>query len=548
MTTARKRLLFGLAALAALVVVAGLLSLTWAYRLRPRAREKAIELLEERFDEVRLESLSLQVQPGFLLFPRVTATGKGLSLGLPNRAEDGVPPFIAMGAIEAEVELFGLFRDPIRIRSLRLDRLAIQIPPKRESSEGESKKELPPPIVVEDLVADGAVLRILPRDPAKEPLQFDLHELSVKSAGLGEPMRFEAILENPKPPGQIRTKGEFGPLSLYDAGASPVSGNYVFAEADLSVFKGIGGRLYSEGRFGGVLERIEVSGFTETPDFQLTSAGNPIELRTAFEALVDGTNGDTLLRPVDAVLAGSSGSTAKGGVAKQPGTAGKTVCLDAEGSRGRIEDFLRLAMSSEPPFMTGEVRFRTLILIPPGELDVVEKLLLDGEFWIDSALFPRREIQERIDKLSQTASGVSVLGEERVASAMRASFRLEGGVMYISYISFRVPGADVRLKGSYGLVSEKIDFRGELFMDAKVSETTTGLKSFFLKLVDPLFEKRGAGAVIPIRIGGTADAPSFGLDVGRVFSREEVARLPKAGGEWSKTIPTCSGMRDADSD
>ena len=86
-------------------------------------------------------------------------------------------------------------------------------------------------------------------------------------------MRFDATLQNAKPPGEIQTKGEFGPLVLFDAGATPVSGDYVFADADLSVFKGIGGTLYSEGRFDGVLERIDVKGLTRTPDFQLTSAG-----------------------------------------------------------------------------------------------------------------------------------------------------------------------------------------------------------------------------------------------------------------------------------
>jgi hypothetical protein len=43
-----------------------------------------------------------------------------------------------------------------------------------------------------------------------------------------------------------------------------------------------------------------------------------------------------------------------------------------------------------------------------------------------------------------------------------------------------------------------MDFRGELRLDAKLSETTSGIKSFLLKLVDPLFEKDDAGAVVPV--------------------------------------------------
>jgi hypothetical protein len=38
---------------------------------------------------------------------------------------------------------------------------------------------------------------------------------------------------------------------------------------------------------------------------------------------------------------------------------------------------------------------------------------------------------------------------------------------------------------------------------------------FVLKAVDPFFEKKSAGAVIPIKIEGTTEAPKFGSDLGR---------------------------------
>ncbi len=47
---------------------------------------------------------------------------------------------------------------------------------------------------------------------------------------------------------------------------------------------------------------------------------------------------------------------------------------------------------------------------------------------------------------------------------------------------------------------------------------TTGIKSFFLKIVDPIFAKNGAGAVIPFKVAGTQEQPKFGLDKGRIFS------------------------------
>jgi hypothetical protein len=51
-------------------------------------------------------------------------------------------------------------------------------------------------------------------------------------------------------------------------------------------------------------------------------------------------------------------------------------------------------------------------------------------------------------------------------------------------------------------------------MDAKLSQTTTGFKSLLLKAVDPFFKKGTKGAVLPIKIGGTRESPSFGLDLG----------------------------------
>ena len=50
-------------------------------------------------------------------------------------------------------------------------------------------------------------------------------------------------------------------------------------------------------------------------------------------------------------------------------------------------------------------------------------------------------------------------------------------------------------------------------MDAKLSQTTTGVKSFLLKALDPIFKTNKAGAVIPIRITGTRQNPSVGLNL-----------------------------------
>jgi hypothetical protein len=56
-------------------------------------------------------------------------------------------------------------------------------------------------------------------------------------------------------------------------------------------------------------------------------------------------------------------------------------------------------------------------------------------------------------------------------------------------------------------------------MDAKISETQTGMRRVLLRVVDPLFKKEGGGSAIPIKIQGKRSDPQFGLDRGRVFHR-----------------------------
>ena len=97
-------------------------------------------------------------------------------------------------------------------------------------------------------------------------------------------------------------------------------------------------------------------------------------------------------------------------------------------------------------------------------------------------------------------------------------FRLRDGALSLPELTFNVPGALVDINGRYGLRSETVAFRGDLIMDAKLSQTTAGFKSFLLKAVDPLFRK-GGHTIVPLRISGTRDQPSFGLDVKRVLRK-----------------------------
>lgn len=83
----------------------------------------------------------------------------------------------------------------------------------------------------------------------------------------------------------------------------------------------------------------------------------------------------------------------------------------------------------------------------------------------------------------------------------------------MSRLTFGVPGATIRLSGHYHLCQETLDFLGTVRLQAKASQTMTGVKRLLLKPIDPLFARDGAGTVLPIHIAGTRDHPAFKLDV-----------------------------------
>ena len=145
----------------------------------------------------------------------------------------------------------------------------------------------------------------------------------------------------------------------------PSNGKYEFTNADLSTIKGIAGILSSKGEYSGELGEIIVDGTTDTPDFRLTISGHPVPLHTEFHAIVDGTNGDTYLQPVDATLLHSH-IVARGSVVRSKDRNGHHIVLDAIVDKSRIEDLLHLGVRTDPPVMTGSVQLKSKIEIPPG--------------------------------------------------------------------------------------------------------------------------------------------------------------------------------------
>jgi hypothetical protein len=141
-------------------------------------------------------------------------------------------------------------------------------------------------------------------------------------------------------------------------------------------------------------------------------------------------------------------------------------------------------------------------------------MILDGNFGVDDANWSSPAIRDQLESLSRRAQGRPE--DEDAGSSvsnLTGSFHLENGVIHFSSLSFTVPGATIDLAGTYGVRSGALGFNGHLHLQAKVSQTATGAKSFFLKAFDPFFKKGGTGSVIPITISGTRDTPIFGVSV-----------------------------------
>jgi hypothetical protein len=479
-----------------------------ARNIDDRTRQWIIRVLSSRFDsQVELQSLHVETTPHMLV------TGEGLTLRYRNRTD--VPPLIQIARFSFNLGVLGIIHVPRHVRGVYVENMIITIPPSDHNPAPPRLKKpaLVPRVTFKEIICNDTTLIILPKREGKDPLDFEIHDLVLKNVGEQKPFDFHGTLTNAKPKGEIATNGTFGPWNAEDPAFTPVSGNYSFDNADLDPFAGIGGTLSSIGKYSGQLNQLEVQGQTDTPNFSLDPVGRPVPLHTEFSATVDGTHGDTYLHPVRATLLHSL-IIANGSVIRAAGKPGHIISLNIYAPNARLQDILRLATKSPQPVMTGIVHLRTKMLLPPGKEKVIHRLTLDGDFGVNAAEFANLEVRDKLESLSRHALGKP--SDKDVGSGVTdllGHFHLERDRAKFPRLSFSIPGAEVRLTGSYNLPDETLDFRGNLRMRAKLSQTVTGKKSFFLKLADPFFKEDGAGSVVPIRISGTRDRPKFALNL-----------------------------------
>jgi hypothetical protein len=506
----------GSALLVSIVVIAAVGTFL-SFHAEPILRARVIETLSARFDsKVELDAFNVSLVSG------LQVSGRGLRIFGdmdPNNHEPGFQPLIDVAEFRFRTGIVDLVHSPMRVDTVYLKGVQFNLPPREQR--GEMKKMGTVgghiKIIVNKFVGDDVQLIVNTLKPGKLPLEFDIAKLKMTSVGPDGPMHFDANLTNPKPVGDILSSGSFGPWQTDSARDTPVSGTYEFNNADLGTIKGIGGILSSTGKYAGTLGNIVVDGTTETPDFRIAISGRPLPLHTNFHAIVDGTTGDTYLQPVKARILDSS-LVANGFVVRMKDPNGHHVELDIVMEKGKIDDLLKLAIRTDPPIMTGVVRLKTKLVLPPGEPDVSNRLMLAGTFQVSGAHFTNDKIQGKVDAISMRSRGKPKLAQanipDNVYSDLKGTFHLADGVIAFSRLEFQVPGTRVNLTGIYSLDGNQFDFHGKARLDAKLSQMVTGWKAILLKPVDPFFSKDGAGTEIPVKITGTKSEPHFGADFG----------------------------------
>lgn len=280
----------------------------------------------------------------------------------------------------------------------------------------------------------------------------------------------------------------------------------------MGTIKGLQGILSSTGKFSGPLDFLNVEGSTDIPNFSLNISGHPIALHTDYTAIVDGTNGNVILKPVIAHFLHTT-LIVNGEVADMTKEKGRTILLNVVSDAARIEDLLYLTVKYDKPIMNGDARIAAKLDIGEGQRDIIQRMTVDGQFGVGDAHFTSPSVQQKIDSFSRKGQGHPEDTDiENVVSGLTGKFRMAAGRIDFSNLNFKVTGASVNLSGTYTLDEGQIDFHGKLLLDAKLSQTTTGAKSFLLKAVDPFFAGKNGGSEVPIKITGTKDHPSYGLD------------------------------------
>jgi len=491
---------------AVVVCLGAAIGIEWATH---HVRELVVNSLQKQFHaDVQLDSIEMKMgRP-------IQVTGTGLVMHLQGRED--LPPIISIKSFSAQAWWSGLLRR--HISHVTLAGLEIIVPTGQpgddERARDASLMARVTGVLMDDVQSDNVKVTVLPAQPGKQPEIIDIASLRGHSVSGDGKMAADAVIRSAVPPGNILSSGTFGPWDGDVPARTPISGSFSFRNADLSTIPGgIAGTLSAEGHYEGIIEKISVDGTADVPDFSTKTSEHPVDLAAKFHAVIDGADEVTRLQTLDAHFLDTT-LHATGTIAGTPGQQGKAVSLDLNADDARIEDILVLTVKDQPA-MTGNVRLHTTLFLPAGpQNDPMNQVILNGGFNVDHVVFTDHAAEQKVNTLSMRSRGqTGDVSDDNVASEMHGKFDVQNGVMTFSELRFDVPGAHVQMVGTFGLAHQDFDMHGTLDMDVELSQTTTGVKSFLLKAVNPLFAKPGGGSRIYFKMLGTEKMPIYLLDL-----------------------------------
>jgi hypothetical protein len=475
----------------------------------PFTREAMIKRLEHA-SSARVEMGGFRST--YFPYPGCVAENVVFLAKTPATGTNPADPIITIRKLTIESTLYGLLSKPGRIKRIIADGLRIQVPLGGASLHTEAGSQRDQTII-EELRADNALLELASGQNDEKKLIFQIHHVAFHNIGGRNKIPFRVSLRLPVPPGEVQSTGELGPWKD-DKGAvrsTAISGTYVLDRADLGFFKSLDGLVSSRGEFSGNLEKLNIGGATDSPNFEVKESGHRFHLSTQFRGTLDMKTGDLVLPSLQARI-GNTNLTANASVAGRP----KTVALNVTHGQGDIEDLILLFSNAKASPVLGPVIFQTKIVLPPEHQPFKERVQLTGNFDIARARFTSLNTQSSVDQLSERAEGKKDKGKdydqdddakgfERVLTDLTGRVLLTKGIATFSPVSFSVPAAQADMKGTYSLLDKRVNLRGKMRMLATVSQASTGAKSAFLKVLDPFYKKKdkGAGAEVPITMTGT---------------------------------------------
>ncbi len=468
----------------------------FAPALKNAIRVRATELLRAEFGtNVSFQSFDVS------FWPRIHVTARGVLIG-----NNAAHPLIRAASAIARSDLL-----PWHVRTVALQGLSVRIPTTKVPSISAPRPRLT--IRIGEIVSEHAQVEIVPSAGEDTPLHFELARLRIKNFVPGRAADFSAIVVSSEPRAEIQADGRLGPWNAQDPSLTLLEGTYTLPHGDLAALPGLRGGFSSQGRFQGALGRLEIAGDAHAAQVSLSLSGHPEQLRARFQAVVDAAASSAIIEQLNGAVQ-SSAFVANGVVHNIQDDRLRDIAFDVSVSQGRLEDIVPLAVKSKTSPISGPFHLQGKLQIPPGQQNLLNRIRLEAGFAAPDTRFASLDLRARLRDASRKAQGHP---KDTAAGSSRANIQgrvqLNDSVAQFSNLTFDLEGASTRLNGTYELASERLNLHGQLWMDAKLSQTATGAKAFFLKAAQPFFRSKHAGSRIPIKITGTRSDPHFALDL-----------------------------------